>query len=101
VSDRRNLPASVKARLLNLARERREEFGLVLTRFALERLLYRLSRSDDRNQFVLKGALLLMVHTMRTYRPTRDLDLLARRPILVAELQARVCSRLSFVSGDR
>lgn len=41
---RANLPASVHARLLNLARERGEDFQLVLTRFAIERLLYRLSR---------------------------------------------------------
>lgn len=41
----KNLAASVQARLLNVARQRGEDFQLVLTRYALERLLYRLSRS--------------------------------------------------------
>ena len=55
-----NLPASVRERLLNLARERKEDFGLVLTRYGLERFLYRLSVSPHRDSFVLKGALLLL-----------------------------------------
>jgi hypothetical protein len=52
----RDMGASVRARLLNLARERGQVFDLLLTRYALERLLYRLSISTHRNQFVLKGA---------------------------------------------
>jgi nucleotidyltransferase AbiEii toxin of type IV toxin-antitoxin system len=71
-----NLQASVRQRLLNLATERKEDFGLVLGRFGLERFLYRLSVSRHRDSFVLKGALLLQVWTGETYRPTRDLDLL-------------------------
>lgn len=58
---RRNLAASVRQRLLNRAREQREDFGLVLTWYALERLLYRLSQSAHRERFVLKGALLFQV----------------------------------------
>lgn len=73
----RNLAASVRQRLLNLAGEKREDFQLVLTRYGLERLLYRLSRSPHQGRFVLKGALLLRVYTEADYRPTRDLDLLA------------------------
>lgn len=73
-----NLPASVRQRLLNLATERKEDFGLVLSRYGLERFLYRLSTSPHRDLFVLKGALLLQVWTGETYRPTRDLDLLGR-----------------------
>lgn len=53
-----NLSASVRQRLLNLATERKEDFGLVLTRYGLERFLYRLSVSPYRDSFVLKGALL-------------------------------------------
>ena len=75
-ANRVNLPASVHARLLNLARERGEDFQLVLTRYAIERLLYRLSRSPHARRFVLKGAQLLLVWTDHRYRPTRDLDLL-------------------------
>ena len=73
-----NLSASVRQRLLNLATERKEDFGLVLTRYGLERLLYRLSVSPHRDSFVLKGALLLQLWTAEIYRPTRDLDLLGR-----------------------
>jgi hypothetical protein len=42
----RNVPASVRQRLLNLARKRKEEFNQLLGSFALERLLYRLSVSE-------------------------------------------------------
>ena len=48
----------------------------MLTRFALERLLYRLSVSGHRNQFVLKGAMLFVTWVADPFRPTRDLDLL-------------------------
>jgi predicted nucleotidyltransferase component of viral defense system len=71
----RNLAASVRQRLFNLAQERREDFGLVLTKYGLERFLYRLAQSQYRDQFILKGALLFELWTHRPYRPTRDLDL--------------------------
>jgi len=71
-----NLTASVRQRLLNRAREKGEDFNLVLTRYALERLLYRLARSKYTDRFVLKGAMLFAVWANRVYRPTRDLDLL-------------------------
>jgi predicted nucleotidyltransferase component of viral defense system len=73
-----NLPASVRQRLLNLANESKQDFGMLLTRFALERFLYRLSVSRHRDAFVLKGALLLQLWTSEVYRPTRDLDLLGQ-----------------------
>jgi predicted nucleotidyltransferase component of viral defense system len=76
--DVKNLAASVRARLLNLARERGEEFGQVPSRYARERLLYRLGASDHREQFILKGALLFSYWTGAPHRPTRDLDLLGR-----------------------
>ena len=72
----KNLGASVRARLLKLSKERRQSFDLVLTRFALERLLYRLSTSPHADRFVLKGAMLMMSWFDDPYRGTRDLDLL-------------------------
>jgi hypothetical protein len=51
----RNVAASVRARLLNRARETKQDFGLVLTRYAIERLLYRISVSNHADQFLLKG----------------------------------------------
>ena len=71
-----NLNASIRARLLNQAKAANIEFGLMLTRFALERLLYRLSVSSHRDQFVLKGALLFDLWFDQPHRPTRDADLL-------------------------
>jgi predicted nucleotidyltransferase component of viral defense system len=72
----RNIGASVRDRLLNLARERTQPFDLLLTRYVLERLLYRLGKTKYRERFVLKGALLMTTWFDDPYRPTRDLDLL-------------------------
>jgi hypothetical protein len=82
----KNLTASVQARLLNLARHRGEDFQLVLTRYGIERLLYRLSRSPYRDEFILKGAMLFQVWADEPHRPTRDLDLLGRGPTDVQRL---------------
>jgi hypothetical protein len=71
-----NVAASVRQRLLNHAKERHEDFNFVLSRFAAERLLYRLSVSEHAETFVLKGALLFLLWTGHLYRPTRDVDLL-------------------------
>jgi predicted nucleotidyltransferase component of viral defense system len=71
-----NLAASVRQRLLNRAREKGEDFNLILTRYGLERLLYRLALSQYADRFILKGAMLFTVWANRVYRPTRDLDLL-------------------------
>ena len=72
----RNIGASVRARLQNLSRETGQSFELILTRYALERLLYRLSTSAFSEQFVLKGAMLLTRWFEHPHRATRDLDLL-------------------------
>lgn len=74
--NQRNMAASVRARLLNRARETRQDFNLILTRYALERLLYRLSISPHADQFLLKGALLFDLWFDIPHRPTRDADLL-------------------------
>ena len=74
----KNLPASIRQKLLDLARARNDDFGLILVKYGLERILYRLSRSAHRDAFVLKGALLFELWTHETYRPTRDADFLAR-----------------------
>ena len=72
----RDVGASVRSRLLKLARERGQPFDLVITRYALERLLYRLSESAHRSRFALKGAMLVTTWFPDPHRPTRDLDLL-------------------------
>jgi predicted nucleotidyltransferase component of viral defense system len=72
----KNVPASVRERLYRLAAQRNEDFALILTRYALERLLYRLSLSRHRDRLILKGAMLFHAWTESPHRPTRDLDLL-------------------------
>ncbi|MGA2701229.1 MAG: nucleotidyl transferase AbiEii/AbiGii toxin family protein [Isosphaeraceae bacterium] len=72
----RDIASSVRQRLLDLSRTRNEDFQLIITRFASERLLYRLSQSNHAELFVLKGALLFALWTGRMLRPTRDVDLL-------------------------
>jgi predicted nucleotidyltransferase component of viral defense system len=73
---RKDVGASVRARLLRLARERGDDFQLLLTRYANERLLYRLARSPHGTSFILKGATLFTLWTGHPHRATRDIDLL-------------------------
>ena len=74
----KNVAASVRARLLKLSRERGENFDLVLTKYALERMLYRISQSPYKDILILKGALLFELLTEQRYRPTRDADFLSQ-----------------------
>jgi predicted nucleotidyltransferase component of viral defense system len=72
----RNMGASVRGRLLNLSRETGQPLDLLLTRYALERLLYRLTQTSHHDRFVLKGAMLMTTWFADPMRPTRDIDLL-------------------------
>ena len=63
------MAVSVRDQLLNLARERGEDFQLILTQYGLERLLYRLGKSDYRDLFILKGAMLFMLWGDQPHRP--------------------------------
>jgi hypothetical protein len=89
-----NVSASVKQRLLNLARERNEDFNLLLTRYASERFLRRLGESVHAGEFVLKGAMLFHLWSGSSHRPTRDIDLLgsgAPAPDRLASVLRDVC----------
>jgi len=76
----RNVAASVRARLKNRADLSAQDFNLTLTKFGLERLLYRLSISRHANHYLLKGALLFSLWYQQPHRPTRDADLLGYGP---------------------
>lgn len=82
----KDLAASVRARLLNLAKADKTDFNQVLVRYALERLLYRLSQSQHAGNFVLKGALLFAIWYDMPHRPTRDADLLGFGPSDLASI---------------
>ncbi|MGH6706958.1 MAG: nucleotidyl transferase AbiEii/AbiGii toxin family protein [Sphingomicrobium sp.] len=73
---RKNVAASVRRRLFNLSRETDRPLDLLLTRYALERLLYRLAQAGHGNRFALKGAMLMTSWMEDPFRPTRDIDLL-------------------------
>jgi hypothetical protein len=84
----RNLPASIRQRLLQVAQASERPFQEVLQYYAMERFLYRLSVSKHADKFVLKGALMLTAWGASATRPTRDIDLLGRLP--------KGCGRGSF-----
>jgi predicted nucleotidyltransferase component of viral defense system len=71
-----NIAASVKQRLLNISREQGRGFDILLVRFALERLLLRLSKSQFRDRFILKGGMLVTQWFDHDNRETRDIDFL-------------------------
>jgi hypothetical protein len=71
-----NVAASVRSRLLNVAKAQESDFNRVLVRFALERILYRLTQSKYADRFLLKGALLFTLWYDMPHRATRDADLL-------------------------
>ena len=73
-----NLPASIAARLLNQAKQTGDDYQVLLASFCFERFLHRLGKSDVRDRFLLKGAMLLRLWSDRPYRATRDLDLTRR-----------------------
>jgi len=73
-----NLPQSIHRRLLNRARESGRTFNELLQHYALERFLYRLSRSRYKTSLILKGALSFARNTDEFSRPTRDIDFLGK-----------------------
>lgn len=83
----RNLGASIRDRLLNKARTEKRDYNLMLTRYALERLIYRLSISPYRDQFLLKGALLFDLWFDVPHGPTRDADFLGYGPADISHLE--------------
>lgn len=96
-----NLEASIRARLLNIAHARNEEFQAVLTRYGVERLLYRLATSTARDRFVLKGAALIYAWEGNLHRPTRDVDFLGfGDPTLDALVEAFRAIVLTQVEPD-
>ena len=70
---------SIRARLLNLAKQEKQEFMKVLVRYLHERLLFRISASTYKSHFLLKGSSLLFALDGFKARPTIDIDLLGER----------------------
>jgi hypothetical protein len=83
----KNIEASVHARLQNHARTTKRPFQELLQYYAMERFLYRLSKSPHRSRFVLKGALMLYVWDAPLARATKDVDFLGRLDNSLEKLQ--------------
>ena len=86
----RNVPASIRQRLLNQAKKDFRPFQELLLYFTMERFLYRLSQSKHADQFILKGALMLQVWCSLNPRPTKDIDLLGRTSLGVTDIVAQI-----------
>lgn len=93
-SERDGLARSVQVKLTRYAKEMGADTNLVLMRFAVERFLYRLSRSEHAERFVLKGALLMFARLGNALRPTRDADLLGfgeLTDVALADIVRNIC----------
>jgi hypothetical protein len=80
---------------LNRSRDRGEAFNLVLTHYAIERFLYRLTQTAHSEQFILKGAMLFAIWSDKPCRPTQDVDLLGpanTSPDALAEICREICA---------
>jgi len=91
----KNMTASVRDRLLTTAKDQGVSFNEILRRYAMERLLYRISLSPHRQQFVLKGAMLFLAWTGHDFQLTKDVDFLGSgsdAPDDVAALFRAVCT---------
>ena len=89
----KDIGASVLARLLGISKEKRLKYDLILTHYAIERLLYRLAQSRHGDRFVLKGAMLLMTWFDEPFR--------AARAILISWVMAIRHRKLSSTSSRR
>ena len=90
----KNLAVSLRAKLLLHAKQHGDSFQRILTRYAIERLLFRLTQTEEADRFVLKGAMLFVTWPEHAFRPSGDLDLLGEGnsdPIAMTELFARIC----------
>lgn len=97
----KNIAASVRARLLNVAKQTNQDNNAVVNRYAQERFLYRLSISPFRENFILKGALLLLPYNLPVTRPTKDVDFLStgfqNDPVVIQNIMRQI---VSLSAGD-
>lgn len=96
----KNVAASVRQRLLNRARSDKRPFNELLQYYAIERFLYRLSRSDHAGRFIIKGALMLRVWRTPEFRPTMGIDMLGRTSNEEASVVAQIRDIIAAPSQD-
>jgi predicted nucleotidyltransferase component of viral defense system len=96
----KNLAASVKQRLMNMARDQIRAFDILLVRFALERLLFRLSLSAYRDNYILKGGMLVTQWLEHNNRETRDMDFLGFGEADAEAIKAIFAEIMTIASDD-
>lgn len=96
----KDMGASVKARLTGIAKQRGEDVQSVLVRYGVERFLYRLSESEYKDRFLLKGAALFSLWFDAPHRPTKDLDLLGFGPSDIPTLEDTIKSICGVKTED-
>lgn len=77
--NKKNAGKSIRARLVNLMNETGYKYMYLLARYFNERLLYRVSVSPYKDNFLLKGGSLLYALDGLEARPTVDVDFMADR----------------------
>ncbi|WP_128931672.1 nucleotidyl transferase AbiEii/AbiGii toxin family protein [Bradyrhizobium zhanjiangense] len=90
----KNPAASIRQRLLQHTKQHGDDYQRILTRYAIERLLFRLSQTEAAERYMLKGAMLFVTWPEHVFRPTGDLDLLGQgdpEPAIIIELFTRIC----------
>lgn len=98
--ERDRLQASLRRRLLTLAHSEGADFQTVLTRYGLERFLYRLGHSRHRGAFLVKGAFLYHAWLEDVARPTRDLDLLGYGSPDISRIESAIAEIAGIVFMD-
>ncbi len=96
----KNISASVHERLLNMAKVSSRPFNELLQHFAIERFIYRLSKSPHADRFILKGALMLSVWSGLVSRPTMDIDLLGKIDNSLEEIKTAMRDACKMDVGD-
>jgi hypothetical protein len=96
----KNVEISVKAKLLNLSKERSVDFNSILLRYFQERFLYRLTVSKYKNNFILKGGLLLIVVKVPMSRPSIDMDFLALKTKNDTDLIEKIFCEICLIESN-
>ena len=96
----KNIAASARTKLQNKGKETNRPFAELLQYYSMERFLYRLSKSEYAEKFILKGALMFTVWDVPQRRTTLDIDFLSKSSLDPAKLEKviRRCARSMFLT---
>ena len=95
-----NSPKSIRAKLMNLSKSSNIDFQSIITRYIHERILYRISKSEYKNKFILKGGHLLYAHFGLVSRPTVDIDFSGHEISNLPEILIQAFSKILVIPYD-